>query len=78
MMNKSENEELLKLIGERLRSIRKKKGYSNHEDLANDLEMTRSQYWEYENGKNITISTLKRILNKLDISLRDFFSEDID
>lgn len=75
-MKLTEREIFLLKIGKRLQELRKQKGYSNHEDFAYDLDMTRSQYWEYEKGKkNMTIYTLSRILNVLKVSLNDFFSE---
>jgi transcriptional regulator with XRE-family HTH domain len=78
-MENQEKEIFLTKIGERLKFFRIKKGYTNHETFANDLDMTRSQYWEYEKGKkNITIFTLNKILLKLNISLSEFFHEDIE
>lgn len=75
-MQSTEKDIFLKKIGERLRQIRIDKGYSNHETFADDIDMIRSQYWEYENGnKNLTVITLKRILDNLQVSLADFFSE---
>lgn len=78
-MKNPEKEEFLTLIGARLKEIRIDKGYSNHETFADDMDMTRSQYWEYENGKkNITIINLKKILDNLNVSLTDFFAEGFD
>lgn len=75
-MQLTEKEIFLRKLEVRLKELRKLKGYSNHEDFAYDLDMNRSQYWEYEKGKkNITIFTLKKILSVLNVSLSDFFSE---
>lgn len=57
----------------RLKSLRKEKGYSNYEHIAYELGMSRSQYWNYEAGRNIEIKTLLRILALLDVSIVDFF-----
>lgn len=73
-MNSSE-EQVLKHLGERLKYYRKRKGYTNYEHLAFDLGISRSQYGKYENGGNIKFTTLIRILNHLDLSLKEFFSE---
>ena len=62
-------------LGGRLRYFRKLKGYSNYEHLAYDLGISRSQYGKYENGGNIKFSTLCRILEHFDISLKDFFAD---
>lgn len=75
-MKLDEKEIFLLKVGERLKGLRKEKGYTNHEVFANDIDMTRSQYWEYEKGlKNITVLSLKKILDELGISLEEFFSE---
>lgn len=75
-MQPTEKDKFLIQVGGRLKEIRKSNGYSNHEAFADYIDMTRSQYWEYENGKkNITVATLKRILDKLNVSMEDFFSD---
>lgn len=65
----------LDFIAKRLKEIRIKKGYTNYEYLAYELGMSRSLYGTYENGANITIVTLVRILEHLDVSLEEFFNE---
>ena len=66
----------LKKIGERLRKIRKEKGYSSPDKFAYEHGINRSQYGKYEAGsEDLRISSLIKVLNKLDISLKDFFSE---
>ena len=71
------NEESKKLnqLGDRLRYYRKLKGYSNYEHLAYDIGISRSQYGKYENGGNIKFNTLFKILNFLNVTLNEFFSE---
>jgi transcriptional regulator with XRE-family HTH domain len=63
----------LPLLGERLKYFRKLKGYTNYEHFAYDLGISRSQYGKYEKGGNIKFSTLCKILEFLDVSLKDFF-----
>jgi len=65
----------LNQLGNRLRYYRKLKGYSNYEHLAYDLGISRSQYGKYENGGNIKFNTLFKILNFLNVTLNEFFSE---
>ncbi|MES2554992.1 MAG: helix-turn-helix transcriptional regulator [Bacteroidota bacterium] len=67
--------EILNQLGERLRYFRKLRGYTNYEHLAYDLGISRSQYGKYENGGNIKFSTLAKILDHLNISLKEFFNE---
>jgi len=65
----------IKQIAEKLRELRIKKGYSNHEFFAWDNEINRVQYWKVEKGSNITIKTLLKILDIHGISLSEFFRE---
>ena len=65
-------------FGARLKYYRKLKGYTNYEQLAFELEISRSQYGKYENGGNIKLSTLFKILDFLNISVNEFFKEEID
>lgn len=65
----------LNQLGSRLKHFRKLRGYTNYEHLAYDLGISRSQYGKYENGGNIKFSTLIRILDHLNISLKEFFEE---
>ncbi|MDF1864559.1 MAG: hypothetical protein P1U70_06985 [Saprospiraceae bacterium] len=68
-------ERQIALLGKRIKSIRKKKGYSSHETFAYKKEIGRSQYGGYEIGKDMRFSSLLRVLNALGISLAEFFSE---
>lgn len=74
-----ENPIEIKQIGQRLRSIRKGLGFGNADDFANFHGLNRSQYGKYETGsEDFQISSLIKILKKLDISLTAFFNEDFD
>ena len=66
--------ELLK-IGNALRSLRKKRGYTAYFKAADEMKMTPSQYWRYEKGANIQMDTLLAILNFYDTSLEDFIND---
>lgn len=79
-MEKSEikqgfEEDQLKLIGDALKRLRIDKGYTNYEYLAYEIGMARSQYGPYENGKNLTLFTLLKILNFHGLSLKVFCEE---
>jgi transcriptional regulator with XRE-family HTH domain len=67
------NLEELKAIAERLKFLRKAKGYSNYEHIAFELGMSRSAYWRLESGANFELKTLIKICRLLDISLEEFF-----
>ncbi|WP_159778316.1 helix-turn-helix domain-containing protein [Flavobacterium sp. 9AF] len=62
-------------IANRLKSLRKEKGYKNYEHIAYDLEMSRSAYWRLEQGVNFEIKTLIKICKLLKVSLAEFFKE---
>jgi len=59
----------LKVIGNRIASLRKKKGFTQ-EDLAGLCEMDRSYLSEVENGhKNPSILTLEKIAKGLSVDI---------
>lgn len=65
--------EQLNHISKGLRQLRLEKGFTNYEYLAYEIGMSRSQYGAYENGKNMNLSTLIKILNHFDMTLFNFF-----
>ena len=66
--------EILVDIGERLKKLRIKKGYSSYESFAIENNLSRMQYWRIEKGlTNITIRSLTRILEIHEVSIEDFF-----
>ena len=70
------DEEVLKEIGEKLKALRIKKGYKSYESFAVDNNLSRMQYWRIEKGlTNITIKSLKRILDIHEISIAELFKE---
>ena len=69
-------DQLQKRIGKKLREIRESKGIKNYEKFAIQNDFSRSHYWNIENGEvNLTLKTLVRILNSLDVRIQDFFGE---
>ncbi len=69
----------LKKIGERLRKIRKEKGYSSPDKFAYEHGINRSQYGKYEAGsEDLRLSSLIKVLHKLGITLSEFFKDDRD
>ncbi|RTL13710.1 MAG: XRE family transcriptional regulator [Flavobacteriaceae bacterium] len=65
--------EELNAIANRLKELRKAKGYSNYEHIAFALEMSRSAYWRLETGANFELKTLIKICRLLDVTLEEFF-----
>jgi len=61
-------------VAEKIRKLRKEKGYTSHETFAWDHDLPRVQYWRMESGQNFRFESLLKILDALEISLQDFFS----
>lgn len=75
-MQKSD-EEILKMIGEKLRRLRLEKGFTSYETFAFEYDVPRMQYWRMEKGKtNITVKSLKRVLDIHNMSFSEFFDFD--
>ncbi len=65
----------LNLIALKLKQMRINAGFTSYENFANAKDLDRKQYWRIENGANITISTLIKLLEIHKISMKDFFSD---
>lgn len=65
-------------LAERVKKLRKEKGYNSHEAFAFEIGISRTQYNKYERGYDIRFSTLVRIVKAFDMSLEEFFSEGFD
>lgn len=65
----------LKTMGNRLQELRKAKGFKNYEKFACENDIPRAQYGRNERGQDLKFSSLIKVLEALDISLKDFFAE---
>jgi transcriptional regulator with XRE-family HTH domain len=66
----------LGMLGERLRALRMKAGYSNYETFSFDFGLPRAQYGKYEAGRaDIRFSSLLRIIRAHGLSPSEFFAE---
>lgn len=66
--------ELIKLIGEQIRNIRKDRGMTQ-EALANECGFQYSYLSDIERGeRNISIETLEKIINALDVIPAEIFN----
>ena len=68
----------LKQLGNRLKQLRIKKGYTKADVFAYEHEIDRAQYGSYESGRNIQYDTLLKLIKLHNITLKDFFSEGFD
>ena len=72
-------QETIKKIGRKMARLRKELGYGNADDFCYDNGLNRSQYGKYEAGtKDIRISSLTNVVNKLGMTLEEFFGEGLD
>lgn len=70
--------ELITLIGERIREVRKLKGYTNFERIAGKADISRPQWGRYETGTEMNLSTLIHILVSLEIDFKEFFTDELN
>jgi transcriptional regulator with XRE-family HTH domain len=69
----NENQPDYKKIGDRIRQLRFKAGYSSGEKFALEYEINRTQYARYELGTDMCISSLAKIANAHKMTLHEFF-----
>ncbi len=63
----------ISLIASKLKQLRIEAGFTSYEQFANSKDLDRKQYWRIENGANITLSTLIKLLEIHKVSLKEFF-----
>ena len=69
-------EKQMENLGKRLKFLRKQQE-SNYEQFVFKHDIGRAQYGRYETGSDMNITTLLRILEALEVSPREFFSEGV-
>ena len=62
-----------KKIGNRIKQLRLKAGYSSAEKFAYENDIARAQYSRYERGVDMQISSLLKVLAVHKMTLQDFF-----
>lgn len=62
-------------IGNRVRALRKANTNLSAEDFANEKGFDRVQYSRIENGANVTMKTLLKVVDAHNITLKEFFSD---
>ncbi|MBI2258363.1 MAG: XRE family transcriptional regulator [Flavobacteriia bacterium] len=71
----NEHNNLQYKVSKKIKNLRIINGYTSYETFANDYDLDRKQYWRIENGSNITLKTLDKILSIHKISVSDFFKD---
>jgi transcriptional regulator with XRE-family HTH domain len=69
---------VLRKMGERIKALRIAKGFSSYEYFAYEHNISRAQFGRYENGQDLRISSLVKLVNAFGITLEEFFSEGFD
>jgi len=72
--DKEITDERITLIAKKIKELRINANYTSAESFSYDNELNRVQYWRVENGANITLKTLLKILDIHKITLSDFFA----
>jgi len=67
-------EELIKL-GNRIKSLRIKQGYSNYENFAFEKDIPRAQFGRYEKGEDLRYTSLLKVIKAFGLTIEEFFSE---
>ena len=70
-----ESDKRLAVIGAKLRALRKAKGYKSSEKFAFDHDLPRVGYGNHEQGANLTMTSLLRLLDIHGLTLHEFFSD---
>lgn len=63
----------LKIIGEKVRELRKLNGFDNYEVFAFTFKINKTVIQHIERGEGYNIESLLRVLDALNIRLSDFF-----
>jgi transcriptional regulator with XRE-family HTH domain len=69
------SEEAISKISIRIKELRVNAGFSSYENFAIEHNLDRKQYWRAENGSNLTIKSLVKILNIHKISFSEFYKD---
>lgn len=69
--------ELVKL-GDRIKQLRIKRGYTSYEIFAFENGINRAQFGRYERGEDLRYSSLLKVIQALGVTQKEFFSEGFD
>lgn len=69
----NENQIRYRKIGNRIKQLRLKAGYSSGEKFAYEHDIHRAQYTRYERGMDMRISSLMKIAAAHNMSLHELF-----
>jgi transcriptional regulator with XRE-family HTH domain len=78
LSSKGTLEKQIENLGNRIKQLRKKKGFTNYEFFAYENRIGRSQYGKYEQGVDMQFSSILKLIEIHGISVKEFFSEGFD
>lgn len=76
-LTKKKDEDLIKL-GNRIKELRIKAGFTNYEYFAYKHDIPRAQFGRYERGEDLRYSSLLKVIKAFGITVNEFFNEGFD
>ncbi len=75
-----DHDDFLEKLSKRIKKLRKQNGFKSYELFAYDIEISRAGMSKYEAGTfdDIRLRTLLKIIDGLEITPKEFFSEGFD
>jgi transcriptional regulator with XRE-family HTH domain len=67
--------EMLKQMGERIKTLRKQSGFTNADFFAYHHNIKRAQYHRYESGQDLRFSSIVKLAAAFGVSISEFFKE---
>lgn len=65
----------LQKLGQRIKELRIAKGYSSYEYFAYEHNISRAQFGRYEQGQDLRMSSLIKVVAAFEMTLEEFFSK---
>lgn len=75
-----DHDDFLQQLSKRIKKIRKEKGFNSYELFAYDIEISRAGMSKYEAGTfdDIRMRTLLKIIDGLEMTVKEFFADGFD
>lgn len=69
----SSDKDVMRIIGKRIKELRIENGFTSYENFAFEHDLSARYYWGVENGRNISIKYLLKLLDIFSIDIKVFF-----
>jgi len=70
--------ETLVTLGNRIKALRLKAGFTSYEHFAYEHNFSRAQFGRYESGEDLRYTSLVKVVAAFGLTLEEFFSEGFD